>query len=109
MKSLALLLGVMLVAHPGWGQGRGTPVPRGVRDGEQADAQAQQSIPPPLQRSPTADPAKLQRDAQELADLAASVPPAIKQANKGMLPNDLPEKLKRIEKLAKRLRNELNP
>jgi hypothetical protein len=87
-----------------------TPVPRGVRQGEQADAQAQQNIPPPVvQRRASLDPAKLQREANELATLAASIPSAVDQTTHGVLPNDLLEKLKKIEKLSKRLRSELNP
>jgi hypothetical protein len=49
----------------------------------------------------------LQRDAQELAELSASIPADVKRVNGGLLPKDLVEKLKRVEKLSKRLRSEL--
>jgi hypothetical protein len=49
----------------------------------------------------------LQRDAKELADLSASITADIDQVNQGMLPKDVVAKLKRIEKLSKRLRSEL--
>jgi hypothetical protein len=54
------------------------------------------------------DPAQLQRDANELSALAASVPVDIKAVNQGVLPKDFLEKLKRIEKLSKHLRSELS-
>jgi hypothetical protein len=44
-----------------------------------------------------------------LAALAQSVPPDIDQTAKGILPKDLGQKLKRIEKLAKQLRGQLSP
>ena len=53
------------------------------------------------------DAAQLKRDADELAQLAATVPADIDQVNKGVLPKDLRDKLKHIEKLAKHLRGEL--
>lgn len=52
---------------------------------------------------------KLQDDASQLAELAKSLPADINQVNRGLLPKDVIEKLKRIEKLSKRLRNELAP
>lgn len=97
---------VLLLALCGLSQ---IPVPRGVRQGEQADAQAQQNIPPPAQQTRSVDSTKLKRDADELAALAASIPSAVDQTTHGLVPNDLMEKLKRIEKLSKRLRNEINP
>ncbi len=55
----------------------------------------------------TLDLAKLRRDADELAALAQSVPSAVDQTTKGVLPKDLNDKLKRIEKLAKGLRSQI--
>jgi hypothetical protein len=46
-------------------------------------------------------------DAQELAELSASIPADVKLVNRGLLPKDLVEKLKRVEKLSKHLRSEL--
>jgi hypothetical protein len=53
------------------------------------------------------DTAKLQRNAQELAELAASVQPDIDQVRRGILPKEVVDKLKRIEKLSKHMRQEL--
>ena len=48
-------------------------------------------------------------DADELARLAGQVPQEINQVEKGLVSRDLNEQLKRIEKLSKRIRRELNP
>ena len=55
------------------------------------------------------DAAQLQREAKELLDLSQSVQSDIDAINKGLLPKDAAEKLKRIQKLAKRLRGEIAP
>jgi len=85
------------------------PIPPGVREADKIDAHSQQNLPPPpaAQRTP-ADTAKLKRDADELASLAASIPSAVNQTTMGMLPKDLDQKLKRIEKLAKQLRSQIS-
>jgi hypothetical protein len=62
---------------------------------------------PPSKR--TVDPVKLHAEAQELFDLARSVPADMDQVSQGKLPKDIAEKLKRIEKLSKHLRGELAP
>jgi hypothetical protein len=53
------------------------------------------------------DVVRLQRDAQELADLSASIHADVDRANRGLLSKDVIEKLKRVEKLSKQLRSEL--
>jgi hypothetical protein len=64
---------------------------------------------PPSPSRKTVDPVKLRAEANELADLAHSVPADLDQISQGKLPKDFADKLKRIEKLSKQLRNELNP
>jgi hypothetical protein len=59
------------------------------------------------QKRPTVDMLGLQRDAQELAEVSASIPADVKRVNRGLLPKDLMEKLKRVEKLSKHIRSEL--
>lgn len=54
------------------------------------------------------DVGRLQSQADELAKLAAGIPPDIAQLKKGLLSKDLKHNLKRIEKLSKRLQRELN-
>jgi hypothetical protein len=67
----------------------------------------QQLDPPPPPQTQKLDAAKLRQQADELSSLAQSVSADIGQINQGRLPKDLADKLKRIEKLSKRLRSEL--
>jgi hypothetical protein len=48
-------------------------------------------------------------DADELVILSQSIHSGIDNVEKGMLPKDLLDKLKQVEKLSKRLRGELTP
>ncbi len=108
MKTSILLLSLALSASSGWGQAR-IQIPPGIRQADQTDAQMDRNLPPPLESRRGVDAAKLKHDADELAALAQSIPSAVDQSTKGVLPKDLGEKLKRIEKLAKHLRGELAP
>ena len=49
----------------------------------------------------------VQADAKELADLCASVSTDIGSVKQGLLPKDLIERLRRLEKLSKRMRETL--
>jgi hypothetical protein len=55
------------------------------------------------------DLVKLQQEADDLARSAQTIPTDMAGVRQGTLPKDIIEKLKRIEKLSKRLRSELNP
>jgi hypothetical protein len=83
------------------------PIPPGVRQADEAEAKADRDIPPPVAGQRTVNLAKLRQDADELATLASSIPNEVNETTKGELPKDLPGKLKKIEKLAKRLRSQL--
>ena len=52
---------------------------------------------------------ELQRESRELSDLAHTVPADVESVSHGLLPKDLIEKLKRIEKLSKDLRSKVRP
>ena len=54
-----------------------------------------------------ADLARLRQDATELAQVSASIPADIDRVSQGILPKDVIEKLKRVEKLSKHLRSGL--
>ncbi|HEY1263316.1 MAG TPA: hypothetical protein VGF06_07320 [Terriglobales bacterium] len=56
---------------------------------------------------PAVDVKQLQKDAKELAALSASINADMDYVNKGLLPKDMVEKLKRVEKLSKHLRSQL--
>lgn len=62
---------------------------------------------PKLQRR--IDPVKLEREADDLARTAQTIPSDVANIRRGTLPKDTLQKLKEIEKLSKRLRSELNP
>jgi hypothetical protein len=64
--------------------------------------------PPPQAAPPSLNYAQVQREADELSSLAQSIPLALQSVNRGTLPKDLLEKLRKIEKLSKHLRSELN-
>jgi hypothetical protein len=110
IPNLRFLLVVFLFALPARPQ-LGTPL---GRSGPQAPAAnwPQNHLPAEgvslqAQKRPTVDVVRLQRDAQELAELSASVPGDVSRVNRGLLSKDLVDKLKRVEKLSKQLRGEL--
>lgn len=60
------------------------------------------------QRKPF-DAVQAERDARQLSDLAKSIPLDVEHVNQGLMPKDMIEKLKRIEKLSKHLRSQISP
>ena len=82
----------------------GVPPPPAPMDRDQ-----QKTTPdePKLQRR--IDPVKLQRDADDLARTAQTIPSDVANIRRGTLPKDIIQRLKEIEKLSKRLSRELNP
>ncbi len=105
MKLVACFLLVMLLGVTALAQ---RPIPPGIREADKIDVQSQKNMPPPASPHARVDPAKLKRDADELATLASSVPSAVNQTTMGVLPKELDQKLKRIEKLAKQLRSQIS-
>jgi hypothetical protein len=65
--------------------------------------------PSPMKRVRPMDFIQLQKEANALADTAQTIPTDVANVRKGIMPKDVIQKLKQIEKLAKRLRSELNP
>ncbi len=107
MKNLACVLPLVLfAASSALAQ---THIPPGIRQADQAEAQTEKNIPPPITKRSHLDLAKLQHDADELARLAQTIPADVAIIQKGLLPKDTIEKLKLIEKLSKHLRRQLNP
>lgn len=107
MKLLACSLLLFLAASPASAQT--DPRSPGIRQGEQATLQAEKDIPPPIQPQPHLDLAKLRQDADDLARLAQTIPLDVSSVQKGLLPKDMIDKLKQIEKLSKRLRDQIKP
>lgn len=79
----------------------------GMRHAQELESQNERGFPPQTTSRPALKVAELQGEAGQLADLAASVPAGVEHAGRGMIEKDLLQKLKRIEKLSKHLRNEL--
>src|SRR5215469_14535309 len=84
------------------------PVPAGMRHAQELEQQNERGFPPPDPSRRALSIAALNTEANQLAELAASVPQSVQNAGKGLLEKNLLEKLKRIEKLSKHLRSELD-
>jgi hypothetical protein len=106
MNLPARLLFILACATPAVAQG--VPIPRGIRQADQTEEQTQRNIPPPMTRRTQVDLTKLHQEADQLAKTAQTIPADISVIEKGLLPKDLTEKLKEIEKLSKELRKQLS-
>lgn len=109
MRTSILLSALLLSASLVSAQGRSIRIPPGVRHADETEAQTDKNVPPPISRHANVDVTKLRHDADELASLAQSIRPDVDATAQGLLPKDLDQKLKRIEKLAKQLRSALTP
>jgi hypothetical protein len=108
-RLLFLCLAGILVVKPTvcvQNQSPGHFEPPGKQEIAKYPLQLEAPLSPPRR---TVDPVKLRAEANELADLARSVPSDVDQVSQGKLPKDFADKLKRIEKLSKHLRGELTP
>lgn len=99
--SVVFLLGTFCTAQSS------RPVPAGMRHAHELEMQNENLAPSAIPERGI-NPAAMQSEAQQLAELAASVPPGIQKANRGLLQKDLIQRLKQIEKLSKHLRSQLD-
>jgi hypothetical protein len=106
MRTSTLLFAFLLSASVAFAQHNG---PSGQRQADKAEDQFEKSVPPPIHQQSSVDLAKLKSDADELVILSQSIHSGIGDVVMGMIPKDLTEKLKQVEKLSKRLRGELAP
>ena len=97
-RFVCLLVGVALV----------TPLlhTQNVNPMHPEEIQAQKHLSPEDMRARLAN-VQFQKDAKELAELCALVPQDMDEIRQGLLSQDLPERLKRVEKLSKRIREQL--
>jgi hypothetical protein len=95
IRLLGLLTGVLLITGPLPGQN--------VNPMHPEEISVQKHTSPDDMRARAAN-VQLQKDAKELADLCASVPGDLDGVKQGLMSKDLLEKLKRMEKLSKRVR-----
>ena len=96
--SLCLLMGVLLIAVILQSQNVNVKHPE--------EFQVQKQLSPDDMRARAAN-LQLQKDAKELAELCASVPSDMNGVKQGLMSQDVLEKLKRVEKLSKRVREQL--
>jgi hypothetical protein len=87
--------------------GQSAPIRRGTRQADQAETQTDKNIPPPSTPQAKIDLAKMSREADELSRIAQSIPPDVAGIRNGILPQDVVQRLRQIEKLSRRLRSEL--
>jgi hypothetical protein len=109
MRTPILLFTLLLSASLAWAQGAARNGNSGQRQADRAEDQFEKTVPPPTRQQSSVDFAKVKSDADELMILSQSIHSGIDDVGKGMLPKDLIDKLKQMEKLSKRLRNELAP
>jgi peptide subunit release factor 1 (eRF1) len=84
----------------------GQPVPPGHTAANNATRQSENVEPPaPVKRTISA--ADLQKQADELLSLAQQIHTGTQRASEGLVDKDLKDKLRRMEKLSKKLREEL--
>jgi hypothetical protein len=82
-------------------------IPAGRTAANDATRQAEK-VEPPAAATPKATTADVLQQSDELLSLAQQVHTDTQRATQGVISRDLKDKLKRIEKLSKRLRDELN-
>lgn len=99
-----LILPLFLLPISSFGQRGGFPSPPPPMNSETPTTAGE-----PTTTTRQLDIAELQKEADDLARTAQTIPDDITALRKGILPKDLVEKLKRIEKLSKRLRAQTAP
>lgn len=99
MRSILWLVpGVLLLAVPLCSQN--------VNPNNPVEMQAQKHASPDDMRT-RVNNLQLQQDAKDLAELCAALPKDMDGVKQGLLSKDVLERLKRVEKLSKRVREEL--
>jgi len=106
-RLLSWLLVLLLLSAPNGSHGQAHGRPPGIATG---DTLANHPLEPPLEnRYKKIDLDQVKRESGELRKLADSLPDQIQQVASGRIPKDLPDNLKRVEKLARHLRAEITP
>ena len=97
-QSACVFIGILLLAVPFAGQNVN------IKHPEEIDGHHQPTAEEMRDRQVGAE---LQKDAKELGDLCVSIPADMDGVKRGVMGKDVLEKLKRVEKLSKRVREEL--
>jgi hypothetical protein len=85
----------------------GAPVPRSGIGSPVTTMPITQSVPSAIPKTHV-DPLEVQREAKQILELSQAIQPDIEYLNRGLLPKSMIEKLKRIEKLSKHLRGQID-
>jgi hypothetical protein len=96
MRTSILLFVLLLSASAAFAQRELRPM--GQRQAEKTEDQFDKTVPPPIRQQSAPDFAKVKSDADELVILSQSIHSGIDSVEKGMLPKDLLDKLKQVEK-----------
>ncbi len=105
-KLFLVFVTTLLFTIPLVPQERGHPIPPGVREADKLSGVPPE--PPMKAKRHLPSAADIQKEADELAKLSATIPGQIELLRQGQFPKDLEEHLKRIQKLAKHLRSEIS-
>lgn len=103
MTTTARVASILLLAICMWSAVQKPHRDQTTADNRNVPTERQSSV----QTGQKQDPAQIKQDADDLARLASTVPAEVERANKGVVSKDLKDKMKRIEKLSKKLRSEL--
>ena len=100
MRSISLfVLGILFAATPLFSQNVNTMNPVEIQAQKHATADDLRARASNIQ---------FQKDVEELRELCSTVPGDMDGVKQGLLPKDLLDKLKRIERLSKRVREQLS-
>jgi uncharacterized protein YggE len=108
-RLVSLLLVVLVVPAVSQQEGVAVRINQRIDSKEQHISQIARG---PTPAEPDTSAARLQvihHDAEELSALSASVQSDLQQLRQGLLAKELDEKLKKMEKLSKKLRREMEP
>ena len=100
LRRLSILLVLLLVSSVGWPQ-----YPGPVRSSHERRAWADLPEQPTIHAGNAPDLRELKKDADELAVLSQGIPADVEAIGRGVITSNLHERLKRIEKLSRKLRD----
>jgi hypothetical protein len=103
-----LLLAALILSTASVSAGaQSAPIRPGIRRADQAETQTDKNIPPPSTTQAKINLAKIGQEADELSSIAQTIPADVANVRNGMLPKEVLQKLRQIEKLSKHLRSQL--
>jgi hypothetical protein len=103
-----LLLATLILSTASASAGaQSAPIRPGIRQADQAETQTDKNIPPPSTTQAKINLAKIGQEADELSSIAQTIPADVAIVRNGMLPKEVLQKLRQIEKLSKHLRSQL--